>query len=142
MALGVVSTLYGLVPTSISIILLATAYPVTPWPGWKSIHSTNNVIVYVPAREWQSNSTMVVNVELRRWTTATLAFVVFAFLGLTADVKRMYWMPLRSVLEQTFSTDQTRCDHVDFDPDFFVLTVDCKPALGLYLSGIPMGNLD
>ncbi|KAG8216917.1 pheromone A receptor-domain-containing protein [Butyriboletus roseoflavus] len=118
MALGVVSAMYGLVPTTISIALLATAYPVMPWPGWEAIHSTIDVIVYVPAREWEPNSTLAVSVELRRWTTATLAFVVFAFLGLTADVKRMYRMSLRGVMKQTFSADQTRRDLVYFDLDF------------------------
>lgn len=117
MAIGAISIIYGLVPTSIAIALLATEYPVTPWPGWRAIHSTIDVIVYVPAREWGSNSTQVVSAELRRWTTVTLAFLVFVFLGSAADVKRMYWTPLKSVMGQTF-TDRTRYDLVDFDPDF------------------------
>jgi hypothetical protein len=119
MAIGVVSSMYGLIPTSIVIALLATAYPVTPWPGWRAIHSTIDVIVYVPVEEWRSNSTQIASVELRRWTTVTLAFTVFVFLGLTADMKKMYLSPFRSVIEQTASFGQTRCDPVDFDPDFY-----------------------
>jgi pheromone a factor receptor len=107
MAIGVVSSMYGLIPTSIVIALLATAYPVTPWPGWRAIHSTIDVIVYVPVEEWRSNSTQIASVELRRWTTVTLAFTVFVFLGLTADMKKMYLSPFRSVIEQTASFGQT-----------------------------------
>lgn len=112
MAIGVVSSMYGLIPTSIVIVLLATAYPVAPWPGWRAIHSTIDVIVYVPALEWRSNPAQIVSVELRRWTIVMLAFTIFGFLGLTADVKKMYLSPFRSVAEQTTVTSfgQTRCD--------------------------------
>ncbi|KAN0084133.1 GPCR fungal pheromone mating factor [Tylopilus felleus] len=102
MAIGVISTMYGLIPTAISIALLATESRATPWPGWKALHSTNNVVVYVPKRDWQSSSIQVAGVELRRWTTVTLDFVVFVLLGLTTDVKKMYWAPFRGVIEQTF----------------------------------------
>lgn len=118
MALGVVSTMYGLVPTSISIVLLAMANPVTPWPGWRTIHSTIDVIVHVSAREWEASSPQAGNVELRRWTIVTLAFMVFVFLGTTADVRKMYWTLFRRAIEQTFSTGQAGCDLVGFEPDF------------------------
>lgn len=109
MAIGFISTMYGLIPTAISIALLATESRATPWPGWKTLHSTNNVVVYVPRRDWQSSSIQVAGVELRRWTTVTLDFVVFVLLGLTTDVKKMYWAPFRGVIEQTFSIGQTGC---------------------------------
>ena len=117
MAIGVVSSMYGLIPTSTVIALLATANPVTPWPGWRAIHSTINVIAYVPALEWQSSSARIASVELRRWTIVTLAFTIFLFLGLTPDVRKMYLSPFRCANEQTFSVGHTRCD-LDFDPDF------------------------
>lgn len=108
MAIGIVSAIYGLVPTSIVIALLATAFPVTPWPGWKAIHSTMDVVVYVPAQEWQTNSTMIAALEWRRWTIVSLAFIIFVFLGLTADVRKMYRIPFRSVIDHVFSTNEAR----------------------------------
>jgi len=106
LAIGVLSTMYGLIPTTISIALLATESPAKPWPGWDALHATNNVVVRVPARMWQSNPIEAANAQLRRWTTVTLAFVVFGLLGLTSDVKKMYFAPFRSVTEQTLSLAQ------------------------------------
>lgn len=135
MAIGVVSTMYGLIPTSIAIALLGTASPVTPWPGWRAIHSTTHVIVYVPALEWQLSSIQIASVELRRWTTVTLAFIIFVFLGLTADVKKMYLAPFRSVIDPV---GQTRC--ISFlSTLIFVLTLTCQPAVGLFSSTTVMG---
>lgn len=111
MAIGVVSTIYGLIPTSVAIALLATTSPVTPWPGWKAIHSTIDVIVYVPARQWQSSTIWIASAELRRWAIVTLAFVVFMFLGLTADMKKVYRAPFRSFND---SSSQIGCGLVVF----------------------------
>ncbi|KAF8438009.1 GPCR fungal pheromone mating factor [Boletus edulis BED1] len=115
MGLAVVSAMYGVIPTSISIVLLATAYPVIPWPGWTATHSTIHVINYVPALEWRSTLTRMASVELRRWTTVTLAFMIFVLLGLTTDVKKMYWAAFKSVIDPV---GQARCNLVGFGHDF------------------------
>ncbi|KIJ61510.1 hypothetical protein HYDPIDRAFT_31122 [Hydnomerulius pinastri MD-312] len=90
MALGTISTLFAFIPTSMSIILSALENPVSRWPGWTAVHSTNDLVVTVAAHEWKSNTHEAINVELRRWTLASLAFVIFAFLGFTEDAKKMY----------------------------------------------------
>ena len=99
MAIGVASAIYGLVPTSISIASMATAYPVTAWPGWNDIHSTIGDIIYVPAQEWQSSLNMIIATELRRWTITSLAFVIFVLLGLTSDVRKIYRIRFRGTID-------------------------------------------
>lgn len=116
MAIGVVSAIYGLGPTSIAIALSGTASPVTPWPGWTAIHSTIGDVVYFPAQDWQTNSTTIASLELRRWTTASLAFIIFVLLGLTAEVKKMYWRPIKSAINQVFPSDQAMYDFINFHP--------------------------
>ncbi|KAG6377377.1 pheromone A receptor-domain-containing protein [Boletus reticuloceps] len=110
MIVALVTILFGLIPTSMCMALLATAYGVTPWPGWRAIHSTVHIIVYVPALEWRSNPTRIASVELRRWTTVTLAFMIFVILGLTTDVKKMYLAWFRSAIDsfgQTSTSSRT-----------------------------------
>ncbi|KAF9235545.1 pheromone receptor [Melanogaster broomeanus] len=89
-ALGILSTLFVFVPTSISIVVVATTSPVLPWPGWSAIHLSNNLIVPVPAQQWKSNNSEAIDVELRRWTTVFLAFILFGLLGFTEDAKKTY----------------------------------------------------
>lgn len=110
MAIAVLSVLYGLVPTSMVIALMATAYPVTPWPGWKVVHSTIDDVVYVPARDWQTNSARIACVELRRWIIASLAFAVFFCLGFTSDMKKKCRASFRGTI------GQAGCGAIHFNP--------------------------
>ncbi|KAG9313357.1 pheromone A receptor-domain-containing protein [Chiua virens] len=107
LAIGILSTMYGFIPTTMAIVFSAIAYPVLPWPGWNTLHSTIDVIVYVPAQEWQANILVAVSVQLRRWTILTLAYVIFAVLGLTTDVRKMYLSYFRNAFNQTSSIHQT-----------------------------------
>ena len=78
---------------------MATAYPVTAWPGWNAIHSTIDDIIYVPSQEWRSSLNVIISIELRRWTITSLAFLVFVLLGLTLDVKKIYRIRFRGTID-------------------------------------------
>lgn len=66
-----------------------TWFPISPWPGWKAVHSWSKIPV-IPASVWRTNPSTNWMCELGRWISVVYAFAFFLFFGVGAEVRRDY----------------------------------------------------
>ncbi|KAF8629346.1 hypothetical protein AX15_003497 [Amanita polypyramis BW_CC] len=83
--------------SSYGLYLNATKSPIYPWKGWSDIHYDWYTIGTYPAVLWRFNATIVVTLELTRWSPVICATVFFAFFGFAQEARRNYHVSLSRI---------------------------------------------
>jgi pheromone a factor receptor len=71
--------------------------PVSPWPGWKFVHSNWSQIEQYTTADVKSSPPMFYQFEVTRWMCVVYGFVFFGLLGVTAEARKHYWSAWKSV---------------------------------------------
>ena len=79
----------GTIPLGTYLIVL-NSNGVTPYGSWASVHSDYSKVNEFPSAIWKKNSTLVIDLEMFRWSLVACAFVFFAFFGFADDARQHY----------------------------------------------------
>lgn len=85
------SEIFFTIPISTyGLYLNITAKPFYKWVSWSDTHFDFYTIQQIPAVLWRSNPTVIVALELNRWSLVLCALVFFAFFGFADEARRNY----------------------------------------------------
>ncbi|KAG6839829.1 hypothetical protein C0991_011256 [Blastosporella zonata] len=73
---------------------------VYPWLGWADTHYNFSRVVQVPSLIWRSSPTLVLNLELTRFSVILCACIFFAFFGFAEEARKHYRLGVQSIAKR------------------------------------------
>ncbi|KAF9789535.1 putative fungal pheromoneG-protein-coupled receptor [Thelephora terrestris] len=73
-----------------SMVINATASPISPWVSWEDTHYDFSRVGQVPAVIWRNNHFIVAGLTLTKWSGVICAFIFFTFFGFATEARKHY----------------------------------------------------
>ena len=94
---GIPWSIYATLYLNIAVAHGASESPIHPYISWKSVHARFSYVGQFPAFQWKQYPTVLMSLELNRWSKVLCAFIFFAFFGFADEARKHYRLAYNSV---------------------------------------------
>jgi pheromone a factor receptor len=94
---GIPWSIYATLYLNIAVANGASESPIHPYISWESVHRRFSAVGQFPAFQWKQYPTVLMSLELNRWSKVFCAFLFFAFFGFAEEARKHYRLAYNSV---------------------------------------------